>query len=310
VKAVLYGLMALILALLAGTYFAYRKAYYVPRNYKEDIFDLPPGGQYEENREHMFSLIRDMAEVPFEPVSIISYDGKRLNGRYYHVKDGAPVQIQMHGYRGSAFRDFCGGNRMARKEGQNVILVDQRAHGRSQGRTITFGIRERQDCLSWINYALCRFGEDTDIVLSGVSMGAATVLMATELDLPENVRCVIADSPFSSPSAIIKKVCGDMGLPPKLAYPFAYLGALIFGGFRLDSASAVEAVKKAKIPALIIHGEGDGFVPCEMSREIYEAYAGEKRLVTFPEADHGISYIINEENYAREVLDFLKEYVQ
>lgn len=305
----MYIILIFTLAVLCTSYFAYRRAYYVSRNVEEDNYVLPPIAQYEQYKDHMFSLMHDVEKIPFEPVNIISYDGKTLFGRYYHIKDGAPIQIQMHGYRGSAFRDYCGGNAMARREGQNVILVDQRAHGKSQGRTITFGVKERRDCISWINYALSRFGEDSVIVLSGVSMGASTVLMASGMDLPENVKCIIADSPFSSPSDIIRKVCGDMGLPPRLVYPFAWLGAVIFGGFRPESASAVEAVKNSRIPTLIIHGENDTFVPCEMSREIYEACAAPKVLATFPGADHGLSYILDEPRYAGIVLDFLNKYL-
>lgn len=148
-----------------------------------------------------------MDELTFESVFITSFDGVKLYARYYHVRDGAPLQIQFHGYRGSALLDFCGGNKLAREIGHNTLVVDQRAHGKSGGNTITFGINERYDCLSCINYAVERSGKETPIFLSGVSMDAATVLMASELNLPDNVIGIIADSPYSSPEEIIRKVC-------------------------------------------------------------------------------------------------------
>ena len=247
-------------------------------------------------------------DIPYESVSISARDGTRLFARYFHVRDGAPLQIQFHGYRGTALRDFCGGNKLARESGQNTLVVDQRAHGRSGGRTITFGIRERMDCLCWAEYASQRFGSNTPIFLSGVSMGAATVLMASELELPCNVIGIIADCPYSSPEAIIRKVCReDMHLPPALVMPFVRLGARLFGHFDLKEVSAVQAVRNTDIPILLLHGEDDRFVPCDMSREIFDACAGEKTRITFPGAGHGLSYIVDTVRYSEAVSRFVDQ---
>ena len=126
-------------------------------------------------------------------------------------------------------------------------------------------------------------------------------------ELPPQVRGVIADSPYSSPYAIIRKVCGKMGLPPALAMPFVVVGARLFGGFALRAASPVEAVRDAKVPMLVIHGEDDRFVPCDMSREILisAAEAGrDLKLLTVKDAGHGISFIEDPEGYRREVHAF------
>ena len=207
---IVIGIVApLFVFLFVTSYLAYRKAFYVPKNSKENICAIPFGEQYECVKEHILSLIKEMDALTYESISITASDGVKLYARYYHVHDGAPLQIQFHGYRGSAFRDFCGGHKLAREAGHNILLVDQRAHGKSGGNTITFGIKERYDCLSWVNYAVERFGKETPIFLSGVSMGAATVLMASELNLPDNVVGMIADSPYSSPDEIIRKVCRE-----------------------------------------------------------------------------------------------------
>lgn len=290
----------------AGSWFAYRYVFY-SANCEQDIYAIPKGEQYQKNHSKMTSLIREMDKIPFEPVEIISFDGLKLRGRYYHVQDGAPVQIQCHGYHGNGLRDFCGGNKIAREMGQNTLVIDQRAHGKSEGHTITFGIKERFDCLSWVEYVCERFGEEVPIYLAGVSMGAATVLMTSELDLPNNVKAILADCTYSSPKAIIQKVCKDMKLPPKLVYPFVQLGAFLFGHFRLSDSSPAEAVKHAKIPILLIHGDADHFVPCDMSREIFEACASEKQMVTIPDAGHAISYIVDSEQYEQAVKTFLEK---
>ena len=299
----------LIVLLIAG--FSYRTAFYSSAHRKEDHYALPQGEQYEKERQRMLSLIRQMDDIPYESVFISARDGTRLFARYYHVRDGAPLQIQFHGYRGTALRDFCGGNKLARESGHNTLVVDQRAHGKSSGTTITFGIRERWDCLSWAEYANQRFGSNTPIFLSGVSMGAATVLMASELKLPANVIGIIADCPYSSPEAIIRKVCReDMHLPPTLVMPFIRLGARLFGHFDLREARAVQAVRNTHIPILLIHGEDDRFVPCDMSREIFGACAGEKNRITFPGAGHGLSYIVDTETYSDAVSCFVSQCLQ
>ena len=298
--------LLLIVLLIAG--FSYRTAFYSSAHRKEDHYALPQGEQYEKEQPRMLSLIQEMDEIPYEAVTISAHDGTKLAARYYHVQDGVPLQIQFHGYRGTALRDFCGGNKLARESGQNTLVVDQRAHGRSGGRTITFGIRERMDCLCWAEYASQRFGSNTPIFLSGVSMGAATVLMASELELPCNVIGIIADCPYSSPEAIIRKVCReDMHLPPALVMPFIRLGARLFGHFDLKESSAVQAVRNTDIPILLLHGEDDRFVPCDMSREIFDACAGEKTRITFPGAGHGLSYIVDTVRYSEAVSRFVDQ---
>lgn len=298
---------AVLAALLLALLWIFNTAFYSSPKSRRKPLPLPNGEQYAPHRELMASLIKEMEEVPWEEVCITSFDGTKLFGRYFHTADGAPLQIQFHGYRGTAFRDFCGGNKLARKFGQNTLLVDQRAHGRSGGRVITFGVKERYDCLCWANYARERFGAETPIILAGVSMGAATVLMASDLELPENVVGIIADCPYSSPADIIRKVCGDMGFPPKLAFPFVRLSARLFGRFDLTSASAVEAVRNTKLPILILHGEDDRFVPCEMSGEIARACNGRVSRATFPGAGHGLSYMLDPKRYEKLTGDFIEK---
>ena len=275
------------------------------RNKKDDnIYNIPPGKAYQEQKNCFIKLIDDFNKIDYEDVYITAYDGLKLHARYYHCSDKSPVDICFHGYRGTSVRDFCGGTKTCFKSKHNVLVVDQRAHGLSKGKIITFGIKERFDCLSWVNYIVKRFPKN-NILLYGISMGAATILMASELKLPKNVVGIIADSPFSSPPAIIKKVIGDMHLPSKLLYPFVYCSAYIFGHFNLNSASAVESVKKTKIPILLIHGKADTFVPCYMSKEIKKNGKSIYRLILFDGAEHGISYIKDEKTYEKYFQEFL-----
>ena len=298
----------LVFLILGASYYAYRMAFNAKaKNPTEYKVKLPEVENIQEEYDRAISFIKVLDEIEYEKVKIKSKDGKLLVGRYYHTADGAPIHIEFHGYRSRATTDFCGINILVRDLGHNTLLVDQRAHGESGGNTISFGIKERLDCLDWINYVIDRFGKDVKIILSGLSMGAATILMASELDLPDNVIGIMADCPYSSPEEIIKQECAKMNLPPKLAYPFVRLGGMIFGGFDISSSAARTAVKNAKVPILIIHGEADDFVPCQMSRDIYNACTSDKTLVTIPKATHGISYIVDRPLYEKAVEEFFKK---
>lgn len=302
----IWTLIFLLSILLIGSWYAYSVSFFSPMSRHPKADDPIKGAQYEAVSEHISRITGIMQRIPFEEIRIRSFDGTDLYGRYYHQKDGAPVELLFHGYRSHPYRDCSGGHALSRKMGFNALVVDQRAHGESGGHTICFGIKERKDCLCWIQHLNNRFGSDIPIILSGLSMGAATVLMSSELELPHNVACIIADSPYSSPAAIIEKVCRDQKYPVLLCRSFVRLGALIFGGFRLGSCTAKEAVQNSKIPILLIHGEADHFVPCRMSLEIAAACASKVEVATFPGAGHGLSYMTDPVRYEAVVCHFLQ----
>lgn len=296
-----------MIILLLVCYITYRMAFHSPNKTQNDIYALPSSPEYRKNKQMFHSMVQAFDEIDYERVYITSSDGIKLSARYYHTSDSSPLAICCHGYRSTSVRDFCGGAKMLFEHGLNVLLIDQRAHGQSGGHTITFGIKERYDCLDWINYSIARFGSDVKITLYGLSMGATTVLMTCGLSLPENVISALADCPYSSPSDIIKKVMKkDMRLP-LILYPAVYLGALIYGHFKLNETTACESVKNSKIPTVIIHGESDNFVPCEMSKEIYESNTEMITRYTFPNADHGLSFITDTKRYGKIVDDFIKK---
>ena len=283
-----------------------RKAEEAKRKNKKDDIPTPDGDEYEPYRDKIREKIREARALPYEEMEITSFDGLKLRGRYYESIPGAPIELMMHGYRGSSERDLSAGIFRAFKVGRNALLVDHRASGRSEGRVITFGALEKRDCMLWIDHMIARFGDDVRIVLTGISMGAATVMMCSAEKLPKNVVGVLADCGYTSAEAIIKKVIRDMKLPADILYPFVRLGARIFGKFNVDEADALSAVAKSRLPIIFIHGEDDGFVPCDMSRENYEACTSEKALVTIPKADHGLCYMIDPEGYISALNDFFK----
>ena len=301
---VLWILLALAAIALLITYICYRMAFYAPpRKPRGEAIDIPAGEIYEAFREPMERWAREVRAMPHEEFQIRSFDGLTLRGNFYEYAPGAPIELMFHGYRGNAERDLPGGVQRCFKVGRSALIVDQRCSGRSEGRTITFGIREHRDCLAWVDFMVRHFGAEVKIILTGISMGASTVLMAGGCELPPNVIGILADCGYSGAKDIIKIVISKMGLP-QFSYLFVKWGAWIFGGFDVEQTSPAEMLTKCRIPVIFYHGEDDDFVPCDMSRVNFEACAGRKQLVTIPGAGHGLSYAVDPERYLSTLRDF------
>ena len=300
-----YILLALAAIVMLTAYICFRMAFYATRNETNEEFPIPEGDIYLPYRDQMIAWMKEVRQLPREDVTIGSFDGLTLRGKYYEYAPGAPIELMFPGYRGVAERDLCGGVQRCFSSGHSALIVDQRACGESDGNVITFGIRESRDCHSWIAFMLERFGKDVKIILTGISMGAATVLIAAGSELPKNVTGVLADCGFTSAREIIQKVIRQMGLPPKLAYPFVKLGAYLYGGFDLEATSPEEAAKTCSVPVIFFHGEDDDYVPCWMSTVNYQACRSpRKKLVTIPGAGHGLSYPVAPKEYLQALRDF------
>ena len=295
--------VGLILVALGISYICFRMAFSAPdrKAASPDTYPVPEGPEYAPYREQMISWNKALRAMPHEAVSIRSFDGLTLRGNYYEYAPGAPIELMMHGYRGDPERDLCGGVQRCFQLKRNVLLVSQRGCGDSDGNVITFGILEHRDCLAWTQFLIDRFGNDAQIILTGISMGAATVMMAAGTALPPQVKGIIADCGYTSAKDIIQKVIRDMKLPPKLSYPFVKLGARVFGGFDLEETSPLESMKKCRVPVFFIHGEADDFVPCEMSITNSDACAAPHKLFTVPGAGHGLSYLVDRDGYHRAI---------
>ena len=302
---ILYILLAVAALVLLASYLCFRMAFYVPKKtvIGPDEYPIPEGEIYEPHREQMIIWMKQMRSLPSRACTITSHDGLTLQGKYYEWAPGAPMELMFHGYRGNAERDLCGGVQRAFDLGHNVLIVDQRTAGYSDGKVISFGVNESKDCLRWVDFAVKEF-PDTPIILTGISMGASTVLLAAGNELHQNVKCVLADCGYTSAKEIIQVVIARMKLPPKLCYPFVKLGARLFGHFDLDAADATAALKNCKVPVIFAHGDIDDFVPCDMSRKNYAACPTYKKLVIIPGAGHGLCYPVDPQGYLRQLDEF------
>lgn len=308
----LIALGALTICVLLTSFVCFMKCFYSPRRNKKesDKIELPPSSYYDGIYEDMKKWINDARTLPHKTYKIKSYDGLTLVGNYYECKKGAPVEILFHGYRGNAERDMSAAIERCFALERNALIVNQRASGLSEGHVITFGLRERYDCLKWIDFVISELGSDVKIILTGVSMGGSTVMLASGENLPSNVVCILSDCAFSSAKEIICKTIRDMHLPPKLLFPFVKLGALLFGHFRLEKDTPYKAAKRARVPVIFIHGEEDSYVPYEMSISLFDACGSKiKKIVTIPRAKHGVSFPTNKEMYLSALREFEKEWM-
>ncbi len=267
---------------------------------------------YEESEEilEMMQKGKDyLLSAQTETVSIKSYDGTELIGHFYPVENSERVIIAMHGWRSSWIQDFGAIASFWKESRCSVLFCEQRGQGLSGGDYMGFGLMERFDCKEWIRWVKDEKKWNGPIYLAGISMGAATVLMASSLDLPENVRGIMADCAFTSPHAIWKHVVENN---LRISYNVHGIIANDLCRRKIQMGpkdfSTVDAVRESKTPTLFIHGSDDHFVPVEMTYENYKSCAAPKRLLIVPGADHGMSYFINKEEYEKAMLRFFRDF--
>lgn len=247
-------------------------------------------------------------EQTHHSVEIRSHDGLLLHAHILNAKQAVGTILLMHGYRGTGLSDFSAVFRFYHEHGYNIVVPDERACGKSEGTYISLGILERHDCKRWTEWIVQQYGQDLPIFLDGVSMGASTILMATALDLPQNVRGIIADCGFTSPWEIVRAVVRATGSLPM--FPFAYVAELyarVFGKFSFRETSTTVALKTCKIPIFFAHGKKDRFVPYSMSEENYAVCTSKKEFFTVENAEHGMCYLLEKEEYENRILAFFKE---
>lgn len=246
----------------------------------------------------------------YEEVSILTPDGLNLYGDFYPAKEeNHKYLLAVHGYKVDKTAMYGYASHYW-EQGYHVLTVDQRSHGKSEGKYIGMGWLERKDMLQWINY-LIEKDPDAQIVMHGVSMGAATVMMTAGEELPPQVKACVEDCGFSSVWDIMSsELNARFHLPP---FPLVHVASTISklrAGYDFREASSVEQLKKAKVPMLFIHGTKDGFVPFYMLQKVYDAHPGEKEMYVVEDVDHTDAVNADVEKYYDRVFTFLNRYME
>lgn len=246
-----------------------------------------------------------------EDVYQVSFDGLKLHATYFPAIDAdankKKIAICFHGYTSKGMSDYIGLSGYYLKNGYAMLLPDARAHGESEGEYIGFGCLDRKDALVWINWVIQELGEEVEIVLHGTSMGGATVLMTSGLDLPEQVKGIVSDCAFTSPKEVFTHVLHNMYHLP--AFPVIQGADALnkrLAGYGMDECNAKREVAKAKVPILFIHGTNDTFVPYHMCHEIYDCCASPKKMLVVEGAAHAESYYKDTEKYEQALNEFFE----
>ena len=307
---VVYILLAVVFLIFVSGFYVFivgcvrRKE--LPWTVEEELNKTPYGKHY----NNIVLGDRFLNEHNAQEVYIKTFDGLKLHAMWVPAENPKGTILFAHGYRSNKLVDFSLAFDMYHNLGMNILVPDQRAHGKSEGKYITFGVKESRDFKNWIAYHNKNFGA-YPIILSGLSMGASTVLYLADADLPENVKGIIADCGFTSPREIIASVFRSViHLPATPSLWAAGLFTRIFAGFGLTEKDTRKSLKNSRVPVFMVHGLDDGFVPCEMTKQGYEACTGPKELLLVEGADHGVSFLVDRPHYTEMVFAFLKANVE
>lgn len=299
-------LLTLAACFLAGNYF-YNLALN-PSSDKSDVFDAPHNQVEIHVSEEPESAGEWLERVGYEEVSLYSHDGLLLRG--YIIRNETPTGrwvIACHGYQ-SRGTHMAWAARAFYRMGYNVLLPDARGHGQSEGSYIGMGWHDRLDVVRWAQ--MLGEDEETRVALYGVSMGAATVMMAAGEELPPNVRVIVEDCGYSS---VVEEFTYQLealfGLPRFPLIQSCSVVARLRAGYWLEEGNAVEQVKKAKVPMLFIHGGSDTFVPSYMLDLVYEAANVPKERILVEGAGHGAASAVMGEAYWQRVKEFMEGYI-
>lgn len=243
---------------------------------------------------------------------IMSDDGAKLHAIYIRsAKSNPNTALILHGYTDNAIRMLMIGHLYNKEMGYNVLIPDLRGQGKSNDEYVQMGWKDRLDALRWTNVALDLYGDTTQIVVHGISMGAATAMMMSGEKAPSNIKCYVADCGYTSVWDEFKyELKQRFGLPP---FPFLYTSSLLSEiklGWNFKEASSLEQIKKCDKPIFFIHGDKDTYVPTYMAYELYEAKTGDKELWIVPGVEHANSYWDYTSEYIEKTKIFVNKYIK
>ncbi len=247
----------------------------------------------------------ELENMNMEEVWIKSKDGLNLHAYYKEAEEKTnKTIISVHGWHGTALSTSPIFSHFLTDYNYNILFIDLRSYGKSDGKYTTYGVKDSEDLVEWINYLIDRTNGDVLIALFGISMGGNTVISIAD-KVPKNVKCIIDDCGFTTAFAEFKHILNHQMHLPTLFLYFAELINKMICGWGYRKVSGLEALKNSKVPVLFIHGGKDTFVPTKMGEEAYSVCASEKEMKIFDNAKHARSYFMNKEAYKNIVLSFL-----
>lgn len=308
-KKILLGLIVLlVVAVVGGTVYMFD----VSLKTKVELADKADAYAYLFEHEYLKNWVDSLNECSaLRDTFILSDDNIKLHALYIKsALDSPNTALIVHGYTDNSIRMLMIGHLYNKELGYNILLPDLRAHGESGGEYIQMGWKDRLDIVKWIDVAKQMYGDTTQMVIHGISMGGATTMMTSGENLPDNVKCFVEDCGYTSVwGEYSHKLKAEYGLPE---FPILYTTSLytqMREGWSYKEASSLEQVKKSKKPMFFIHGENDTYVPTSMVYELYDAKPGDKELWIAPRSEHARAYWDHTDEYVQKVGSFVNKYM-
>ena len=302
IAGIVFGVLVLTICILS--IIAYKIVFYSPLKGQNSEYNNLKNVDYQAISGKVSNFLNQILSVPATDLYAFSYDGLKLHAYFYKSEGSKEFVILFHGYRRTARRSFCGLAMDLLKQNKNVILVDQRAHGLSEGHQTTFGKKEQYDVVTWVNFVKNYFGKDSVITVGGVSLGASSVLFAAD-KIDENVK-IVSDSPFINMKQTFIKVIHGYKMPVWFFYPIAVLTAAVFCHMSLKCDAAI-TVNKSKNKILLIHCGLDKIVPNSVSEKLHFDNRDHVQYANFEGVEHGFTYLRQTEKYRKVFFDFLNQ---
>ena len=299
-------LIALLIVLVAafgfvGNYF-YNFAL-IPAQSKNSVTNQDNDGKPKED----LSAVESWFDTNKEEITMDSVTNNKLTGYKFINNNSDKWVVVVHGYTSKA-REMAKYIKKFHDKGYNVFAPDLIAHGKSEGKFYSMGGFDSDDLVKWIE-KISKENNNADTLLFGISMGAATVMNSLDKNLPSNVKAFIEDSGYVNlREEFVQQLKKLFNLPSFPVIPAASTVTKIRANYFLGDVDATQGLKKTKLPALILHGEDDGFVPPENAKQAYDLLTSPKEIKTFPGEKHVKAERDNREEYWNTVFNFMDKY--
>lgn len=300
---IIFGTL-LVIGQFVGAYYGFR--FIIPMKQQSESLlnrDLD-NSKFKKHKDKIIENILFMQKKEYEDVFIMSKDKLKLHARFINNNSDTMV-LFIHGYRSRGLNDFAWPMRKIYEKGYNIFYIDPRCHGESEGKYVTFGIKERLDLLAWVNHINKEY-KPKNIIIYGMSMGCATSSMALPL-MPSNVKCAILDCGFSDVYKLMVKQTKEMiKVDAHLPVLIMNLYCMLISKFSMFKTSPKKALSKVSTPCFFIHGKKDSVIPFSHSVENYEACGSKvKECVLVDDAEHGMCYYEEYPILENRIMDFI-----
>ena len=294
----------LILLILLFERYVYKRVFYSPQKGQNSEYNAVRELNVGDLKEIATKLVNELMEIPSEDLYTTSYDNLKLHAYLYKSEGSKEYVVFFHGFRRTARRSFAGRAMDCLKEHKNVILVDHRAHGLSEGHTLTFGKKERYDVLTWVNYVKEKFGSEIKITLVGLSMGATSILGVSD-QLDKDIK-IVADCPYVSVKKVFLKTMVKLKMNPKVVYPIVSLASILYCHSKINY-DITNVVNKSKNKILLIQGSIDSLVSSTDTEALYLENKNHIQYELFEGIGHGVAYLRSIERYRQVFFDFIND---